>query len=124
MKQSLRDWFDCQESLSPLMTFTGLEIDKTRQGFVASMSTYIKLLTYLPDASTFKEFRTLRAKLLWVAHARPDISAFDSMDGSFTEESFEPKHAHRINQHVHYLLSTSDVSVIDILCHDNKAEGQ
>jgi hypothetical protein len=31
MVQSLRDRFDCKESLSSSMTFTGLEIDKTRQ---------------------------------------------------------------------------------------------
>jgi Reverse transcriptase (RNA-dependent DNA polymerase) len=111
MKQSLLDRFDCEESLSPPMTFTGLEIDKTRQGFVATMSTYIKRLTCLSTTATFKEYRTLRAKLLLVAHARPDISAFVSMDGSVTEESFEPKHVQRINQHVQYLLSTSDVSL-------------
>jgi hypothetical protein len=75
------------------------------------MSTYIKRLTFLPDTAKFKEYKTLRAKLLWDAHARPDISAFVSMDGSVTNESFEPKHVQRINQHVQYLLSTSDVSL-------------
>jgi hypothetical protein len=69
------------------MTFTGLEIDKTRQGFVATMSTYIKRLTCLPATATLKEYRTLRAKLLWVAQARPDISAFVSMDGFVMEEA-------------------------------------
>jgi hypothetical protein len=87
----------CKESLSPPMTFTGLGIDKTRQGYVATMSAYIKRLTCLTDTATFKEYRTLRANPLWVANSRPDISAFVSMDGSVTEENFKPKHVQRIN---------------------------
>jgi hypothetical protein len=109
MEQSLRDKFDCKESIFPPHTFTCWKLIRLRRDLLLLCRPISKL--DLPSIATFKEYRRLRAKHLWVANARPDISAFVSMDGSVTEEIFEPKHVQKINQHVQYLLSTSYVSL-------------
>jgi hypothetical protein len=37
------------------------------------------MLLFLPEYATFEQYASLRACLLWVSHARPDVAEFASL---------------------------------------------
>jgi hypothetical protein len=112
LEDTIRKDFDCKESKSittgrPAQTFLGLDIARTNDGFYASMQKYIGRLAELAPTASFEEYRRLRAQLLWVCNARPDICAFLSFCSSITPGTFSGKDVKDINGRVHYLRETN-----------------
>jgi hypothetical protein len=87
----------------------GLNIDQEDNSYFASMIAYISRLEQLPASASFNDFRTLRAKMLWIVNARPDLTAFVSIANSVTDATFAQSDVRRINERVRYLHETKDV---------------
>jgi hypothetical protein len=65
----------------------------------------------LPRDSTFAAHRSLRAKLAWITHTRPDISCAISQAAQVTDKEFEPKHIDALNKIIRHLRATPDVKL-------------
>jgi hypothetical protein len=112
MEQAIRKSFECKPSKrievgQTPMTFIGLNLTRTLGGLHASMQTYIERLAVLEENASFDHYRRLRAQLLWVCNARPDICAFVSMCSSVTSQTFSGKDVRAINDRVRYLRRTN-----------------
>jgi hypothetical protein len=72
------------------------------------MMSYIARLSMLRDDASVKEFSSMRAMLLWVAHVRPDTSASVSFTGSVTAETYLARdHVKLVNGQLLILKATS-----------------
>jgi Reverse transcriptase (RNA-dependent DNA polymerase) len=114
LEDSIRDEFDCKPSqnVDSPVTFVGLDLERCSDGFQASMRSYIDRLQPILLSADFDVYRRLRAQLLWVANARPDICAFISFCSSVTACTFTTKDIAAINERVRVLTETNaDVSL-------------
>jgi Reverse transcriptase (RNA-dependent DNA polymerase) len=71
--------------------FAGVNINKTSNGFEVHQHDYIQKLQPLSAESTFEDYRSLRAKLMWLINTRPDISCATSMASRTTKDLFATK---------------------------------
>jgi hypothetical protein len=71
--------------------FAGVNINKTSNGFEVHQHDYIQKLQPLSAESTFEDYRSLRAKLIWLINTRPDISCATSMASRTTKDLFATK---------------------------------
>jgi hypothetical protein len=71
--------------------FAGVNINKTSNGFEVHQHDYIQKLQPLSAESTFEDYRSLRAKLMWLINTRPDISCATSMASRTTKDLFAIK---------------------------------
>jgi Reverse transcriptase (RNA-dependent DNA polymerase) len=60
--------------------FAGVNINKTTNGFEVHQDDYIAKIQPLKTESTFEDYRSVRAKLMWLVNTRPDISCAVSME--------------------------------------------
>ena len=79
----LRAEYDCKPSTEVRAghqtTFIGLDLKRNPSSYLCFMPNYINILPALEDNAQFEAYRIVRAKLLWVLNARPDICAFVSL---------------------------------------------
>jgi hypothetical protein len=71
--------------------FAGVNINKTSNGFKVRQHDYIQKLQPLSAQSTFEDYRSLRARLMWLINTRPDISCATSMASRTTKDLFAIK---------------------------------
>lgn len=62
------------------------------------MNAFLQRLKPLSRKADLKAYSGLRAQLLWLPHAKPDVAAFASLIGSNTERDYEPQHMEEINE--------------------------
>jgi Reverse transcriptase (RNA-dependent DNA polymerase) len=105
-EREFTEQFECKDSRDLPTTFLGMDLAKTLTGFVSGMQQYILRLCDLHKDASFDEFRTLRAKLLWIHNARPDIAAYCSIASAVTVKQFNPADVAAINDIVYYLKRT------------------
>lgn len=60
-------------------------------------SRYVEQVEHLPPSAIFDQFRSLRHKLAWLGHTRPDLLAPVNILSQVTASSFVPKHIKLIN---------------------------
>jgi hypothetical protein len=53
------------------------------------MKQYVNKLDFLSDDAKFEDYASLRACLLWLSHARPDVAAFASLCAPDKEEDVD-----------------------------------
>jgi hypothetical protein len=68
--------------------FAGVNINKTSNGFEVHQHDYIQKLQPLSAKATFQDYRSLRAKLIWLINTRPNISCATSMASRTTKDLF------------------------------------
>lgn len=78
--------------------FAGVKIKTTSDGFSLSQEHYTKCLRILPKDCTFSDFRSLRHKLAWLTHTRPEICCAVNMAAQVTEKSFNEDHIKAFNR--------------------------
>jgi hypothetical protein len=112
MEQSLRERFECKPASELPTAFLGVKIRTLRTGFVADMMSYISRLALLRDDAIFKDFSSMRAMLLWVAHVCRDMSAFVSFICSVTAETYIARdHVKLVNENLLNLQATSTLGL-------------
>ena len=100
--------FDTKPSEDTPFVFTGLEATKNELSHSLGQKGYISRLKLLRPDSTFDEYRSMRTKLAWVVHSRPDIACAVSMAAQATEKTFgneSIKLIHRIIKHLQNTIS-------------------
>lgn len=76
-----------------------------------SQRQYIDRLDALKQNATFDDFRSLRAKLMWVVHTRPDIACAASFLAQSTMKSFDATKIHLVNRIIRHLKKTADLQL-------------
>jgi hypothetical protein len=69
--------------------FAGVSINKTENGFEIHQQEYIEKLQGLHPDSKFEDYRSQRAKLMWLVSTRPDISCAISFASRTTQALFD-----------------------------------
>ena len=111
LEKSLRQRFECGPSQDLPSDFLGMELSRDGSSLKTAMSDYISRLKCIPDDASYQQYASLRASLLWLAHVRPDISAFGSIIGSYRQEDMSAEVIKMINEKVKFLKSTKDVTL-------------
>jgi hypothetical protein len=89
--------------------FAGTEIDKTEDGFIVHQGEYCGKIPLLKPTSDFQEFSSIRARLTWATHTRPDICCAVNQAAQATQSRFEEdpttcvKDINKITKHLHSL---------------------
>ncbi len=93
------------------MRFSGVYVDKLRDGFEIHQRAYIDRLEKLPRDADFTQLPKSRAQLSWLVHSRPDICVTASKLAQVTEKTFERKHVNMFNTAVNYLVESRGLSL-------------
>ena len=80
--------FQCKSRDYDNVQFAGIEVESKDNGFDVPQKSYLSKLPTLEKHSTFKQFRSLRAKLSWAVNSRPDIACAVAQSTQVTEEMF------------------------------------
>jgi hypothetical protein len=100
---------DSRERQFNNFTFAGVDINTEDDGqFALSQTVCIRILVVLPDEATFPEFRSMRAKLSWLTHTRPQIAHFVNTAAQVTEDKFDLSHVKSMNSATKALKETAE----------------
>lgn len=92
VQRKLQETFIATFSNRRNFTYTGMKIDTfSSQHRTMLQSEYIERLKFLDRNATFTEYRSLRARLIWVVNNRPDISAAVSIFSTVSQNSHKVK---------------------------------
>ena len=81
--------FDMKPPSSLPCDFSGFHLHKDDNGIVQqSQNNYMKKLEELNNDATFTEFRSMRMRLAWLSHTRPDCLYDISRLAQITESTF------------------------------------
>ena len=103
--------FQCRKKELDNIQFAGIEIEKSRDGFLVHQKQYLKKIKPIPKGSDFSAFRSTRAKLFWICQTRPDISCAVATLAQVTELQFEEerdKHTKKLNSVITHLENFPD----------------
>jgi hypothetical protein len=75
------------------------------------MKDYISRLEFLPEDAIFEQYASLRACLLWVFHAHPDVAAFASLCASDRKEHMDEITVRAISNVLTRLQDTVDLAL-------------
>ena len=103
--------FDTKDQSTNNIKFTGLRINGENETKSISQSEYISNLKLLPKSTSFETFRSIRAKLNWIANSRPDISCAVSMASAVTERNFSESKIKELNSVIRHLRNTRDLKL-------------
>lgn len=81
--------FDMGDDEHVPCTFSGFYLDRKNGTLEQSQRSYLKKLESLPLQASFKEFRSMRMRLAWLANTRPDCQFEISQLAQVTENRFE-----------------------------------
>lgn len=89
MIHTRRQQFDISVNDTKEIIFTGLKLVLRRKEVRSlSQTQYIARLRLLPNRTSFPGFRSIRARLAWVTHTRPDICCAVSLLAQTTANTF------------------------------------
>jgi hypothetical protein len=90
--------FQCQPREWNNVQFAGVEIETGEPEIIVHQQRYISKLMPLCKQATFKQFRSLRAKLSWITQTRPDVSCAVALAAQVTEGRYHGDPLVYINQ--------------------------
>ena len=100
--------FESRSRVIDNFTFSGIDIKTTELGFTISQINYIDKVSPIIKAATFDDFRTLRSKLAWIFHTRPDVACSVAKAAQVTKDTFNEKHIKEINKTIKFLKITKN----------------
>ena len=100
--------FESRSRVMDHFSFSGLNVNTYDQGLQLAQKSYIDKLEPLNNLSSFDDFRSLRAKLSWISHTRPDISCAVAQAAQITEDLLNEKYSKGLNNVVKYLKKTAE----------------
>lgn len=81
--------FDSKPRTYNSFKFAGIEIETTPNGTILlHQKSYIPRIKPLPEDATFYDYRSMRQRLMWLTHTRPDITCGVNKSTQVTKESF------------------------------------
>ena len=105
--------FDAKPSEIPPMHFVGMKIsEQPENGSICrriDQMKYIDRLKLLLKDTDFAGFRSMRAKLAWVVHSRPDIACAVAFASQITESTYNNGSYKLLNKIIKHLRMTKDI---------------
>ena len=102
--------FEMAENCSIPCNFVGFRLQKRKDDtFELSQEEYVRKLRPMPTDVTYSDFASLRMKLTWLAHSRPDCMFEVSQMTQVTRECFEENQrdvVNPVNRTVRYVQET------------------
>jgi hypothetical protein len=92
-------------------TFIGVELPRTERAIRVVMKQYIHKLDFLATDATLEEYASIRACLLWLSHARPDVAAFACLCASNKKQDVDETAVSAMNQTLARLKETADLAL-------------
>jgi hypothetical protein len=92
-------------------TFAGFDIETKSDYLKLSQNDYIRRLKLVPSTCNFESFPTVRAKLRWESHSRPDIAFVASRLAQVTSQSFGPEALHLSNKGIKHLKANPELAL-------------
>ena len=81
--------FNVRDNMKLPCTFSGFRIDRNEKGeLIINQREYLRQLEELQSNATFSEFRSMRMKLAWLSHSRPDCLLEISHLAQVTDKQF------------------------------------
>lgn len=112
IQRTIKDKFQITCNDLSNFIYTGILCDVANRNISRlSQAHYIKILSKLASNATWGQYRSLRAKLVWVFHALPDIACSTSMATQVTVSIFNPTSVQDLNRIVKYFKSSVDASL-------------
>ena len=65
----------------------------------------------IPVGTTFTEFRSIRARIAWLSHSRPDVSCSINRSAQVTDSTFGAGSIKELNKAIKYVLSTRNIGL-------------
>lgn len=135
LSQRTKNLFDMKPPSSLPCDFSGFHLLRNENSIVQqSQSNYMHKLEELRHDATFTDFRSMRMKLAWLSHTRPDCLFIISQLAQITESNFINTPSTFINQlnkstryakkHVIYITFPElDISTIRIIAYSDASFG-
>lgn len=112
IQNQLERKFDVRLDDKTEFIFTGLLCDVSNKKLrTLSQMHYIKRINYLPESATWSQFRSLRAKLMWITHTHPDIACASSFAAQIVENNFDKNGIKIINGVVIKLITSAYITL-------------
>lgn len=85
--------FEMDEDTEPPCTFTGFRLSRDNDGLLSlDQATYVRQkMSDLSADATFSDFASIRMKLAWLSHSRPDVMFEVSQLTQVTADMFKEK---------------------------------
>lgn len=110
-QRSTESRFDVKPPATNDFTFAGFDITTHEDHRELSQNDYVNRLKLVPTTCDFDSFRTVRAKLLWASHTRPDISFAASRLAQVTSTSFDPGTIKLCNKVIKHLKAHPELAL-------------
>ena len=95
------------------INFIGCNLKMLETGEIQiSQSEYLRKIQPVSKGSDYEEFRSMRARLAWICHSRPDICAAISMTAQITAASFNAEKITVLNKVIKHLQKTADNALL------------
>lgn len=92
--------------------FAGVQIERTTQGILIHQKEYASRIRPLPQDADFKVFRSLRQRLQWLTHTRPDIACAVNKSTQVTSKMFSPDSIRAVNVIVKQVFKYPDRGIL------------
>jgi hypothetical protein len=91
--------------------FVGMRTETTNGVRALSQRKYVSRLQLLPASATISDFTSMRAKVSWVTHTRPDISCAVSQAAKVRQNEFGVNDIKALNNVIKYLRATPEITL-------------
>ena len=113
IQRQIQEQFDITVEDVSKFIYTGIMCDTSDPELrTLSQAHYIRRLKYLPAGSDFKQYRSLRAKIMWIVHTRPDIACAASFASQTTPDTFCDESVNLLNRILRYVKGTPEIMLI------------
>jgi transposase InsO family protein len=110
-QETTENRFDIKPPITNEFTFAGFDIETKADHRKISQNDYIRRLKLVPSTCDFESFRTVRAKLQWASHTRPDIAFAASRLAQVTSQSFCAETLHLSNKAIKHLKANPELAL-------------
>ena len=113
LRKQIKDKFDITSDDATDFVYCGILCDTSNpKRRPLSQAQYIKKLQYLQPHDGFSAFRSLRARLMWVVHTRPNIACAASFASQVTANVVRAEAVTFLNKVVKYLRLSPEVTLL------------
>ena len=113
--EKIQNRFDAKPTKWDQFHFLGVRISTKNEpmeaGIEIDQPQHISDIEPIPTGTTFREFRSIRAKLSWLSHTRPDRCCAINRAAQVTEANFSRNSLRELNNAIVHVLNTKEVKL-------------
>lgn len=101
--------FDLKPFITLLFRFAGIEVKKDGNWHTLSQADYFENLKLASGNTKLDEFRSIRAKIAWVANTHPDVPCAIAFTAHITEKNSKNSSHKILNKTIRHLKTSKDL---------------